>query len=202
MRHPSSQPNPASWRAAAAGWACACLLGLAGGLSCAPPAQAQNGSANGQALERRVKAAFIYKFLGYAEFPANAFDAPAAPVVIGVANADEMAAELTRIASGRSVGNRPIAVRALREGEAAAVHLLFVGGSDCARVGRIIRAMQRSLLVVSECDNGLSQGSVINFRIVDERVRFDVALDAAERNNVKLSSRLLTVANHVQKGTP
>jgi hypothetical protein len=56
------------------------------------------------------------------------------------------------------------------------------------------------MLVVTECENGLQIGSVINFRIVDERVRFDVALDAAERNGIKLSSRLLTVANRVQKG--
>jgi hypothetical protein len=56
------------------------------------------------------------------------------------------------------------------------------------------------MLVVTECDNGLQLGSVINFRLVDERVRFDVALDAAERNGIKLSSRLLTVANRVQKG--
>ncbi|UUZ49305.1 YfiR family protein [Massilia sp. B-10] len=45
-------------------------------------------------------------------------------------------------------------------------------------------------------------GSVINFKIVDERVRFDVSLEAADRNSVKLSSRLLTVANQVLKGTP
>ena len=49
-------------------------------------------------------------------------------------------------------------------------------------------------------DNAMPQGSAINFHIVDERVRFDVALDVAERNGIKLSSRLLTVANHVQKG--
>ena len=57
-----------------------------------------------------------------------------------------------------------------------------------------------ALLPVTECDLGLQQGSVINFRIIDERVRFDVSLDSAERNNVKLSSRLLTVANRVVKG--
>jgi hypothetical protein len=55
-------------------------------------------------------------------------------------------------------------------------------------------------VVVTECDSGLQQGAVINFRIIDEHVRFDVSLDAAERNNVRLSSRLLTVANRVQKG--
>ena len=55
---------------------------------------------------------------------------------------------------------------------------------------------------MSEAENGLQMGSVINFKVVDERVRFDVSLEAAERNSVKLSSRLLTVANQVHKGAP
>jgi hypothetical protein len=77
--------------------------------------------------------------------------------------------------------------------------MLFVGGIDAGRVGRLLR-QAGALLVVTESENALPQGSAINFHIVDERVRFDVALDAAEKNGVKLSSRLLTVANHVQKG--
>ena len=64
---------------------------------------------------------------------------------------------------------------------------------------RLLRAANAQL-TVTECDGGLRSGSVINFTIVDDRVRFDVSLDAAEKNNVKLSSRLLTVANRVQKG--
>ncbi|QNA88802.1 YfiR family protein [Massilia sp. Dwa41.01b] len=75
-----------------------------------------------------------------------------------------------------------------------------MAGNDSARTGRILRAAPGALLPVTECDLGLQQGSVINFRIVDERVRFDVSLDSAEKNNVKLSSRLLTVANRVVKG--
>ena len=101
----------------------------------------------------------------------------------------------------RSFNGRPIEVRELREADAAArVHLLFVGGFDQQRVARIVRQASGAMLIVTECDSGLQLGSVINFRIVDERVRFDVSLDAAERNGIKLSSRLLTVANRVQKG--
>ena len=55
------------------------------------------------------------------------------------------------------------------------------------------------MLVVSEAGDGLQQGSVINFRVVDERVRFDVSLEAADKNSIKLSSRLLSVANVVHK---
>ena len=154
----------------------------------------------GAALERRVKAAFLYKFLGYAEFPPGAFDGAGAPLVIGVVGADDIAAELTRIVAGRSVGGRPIVVRALREQDLAQpAHLLFVAGPEEARSARLLRASP-ALLTVTECDGGLAAGGVINFTIVDERVRFDVSLDAAEKKNVKLSSRLLVVANRVQKG--
>lgn len=164
---------------------------------------ADAGSATG-APERSVKAAFLYKFLGYTEFPASAFGDAAAPIVIGVADADELATELGRVVAGRSVNHRALVVKTLREGEpVAGVHLLFVGGADSARVARLLKAAPPApMLVVSEAENGLQQGSVINFKVIEERVRFDVSLDAADKNNVKLSSRLLTVANHVTRGAP
>ena len=174
---------------------------LAGALLPALPALAQGSALS---LERKVKAAFLYKFLGYTEFPAAALGDAGAPVVIGVVDADELAAELSRIVSGRTVLSRPIAVKVLREQELpAGVHLLFVGGFDGQKVRSVLRAAQPApMLLVSEAEDGLRQGSVINFRIVDERVRFDVSLEAAERHSVKLSSRLLTVANQVHKGAP
>lgn len=153
-------------------------------------------------LERSVKAAFLYKFLAYTEYPAAAFSDPNAPVVIGVAGSEEMAAELARVVNGRTVFGRAVAVRSVREGESlSGVHLLFIGGGDNARAARWTRAAQQQpVLVVTESDNGPLPGSIINFRVVEDRVRFDVWLDAAERNNVKLSSRLLTVAHQVHKG--
>lgn len=175
------------------------LMGLA--RAGEPGGQGGQGAAG---LERKVKAAFLYKFLGYTEFPASAFADPAAPVTIGVVGADELAAELSRIVNGRSIQTRPIAVKVFREGEApTGVHLLFVGGSDSARVRSVLKSAEPApILLVSEAENGLQQGSVINFKIVDERVRFDVSLEAADKHSIKLSSRLLTVANHVHKGGP
>ncbi len=179
----------------------ALALGAAA-LLAAGPGRTQPGAAI--SLERKVKAAFLYKFLGYTEFPASAMGEPGAPVVIGLVDADELAAELTRIVSGRSVGARPIAVKVFREQDApSGVHLLFVGGGDAVKVRNVLRSVAPApVLVVTEAEDGLRQGSVINFRIVEERVRFDVSLGAAEKNSVKLSSRLLTVANQVHKGAP
>jgi len=155
--------------------------------------------------ERQVKAAFLYKFLGYTEFPSTAFADAASPVVIGVAGSDDMLAELARTVAGRTLNGRPVTVKAVHEGDAPGpLHLLFVAGSDSVRAARMLHAVTAmgagAVLLVSECEGGLQYGSVINFRMVDERVRFDVSLDAAEKNNVRLSSRLLSVANFVQKG--
>lgn len=182
-------------------WALVAAALLCLGASLAPRAVLAQGGAGALPLERRIKAAFLYKFLGYAEFPAASFGGPGTPIVIGVAGADDIAAELARIVAGRSVGNRPIVLRTVREGEAGGtLQLLFIGGHDCAHAGRVAQAAPGALLVVTDCDSAPPPASAINFLIVDDRVRFDVSLEAAERNNVKLSSRLLTVANHVQKG--
>jgi hypothetical protein len=167
------------------------------------PAQSQAAPAAAPpaSTERRVKAAFLYKFLGYTEFPSTAFGDAGSPVLIGVAGSDDMLAELARTVMGRTLNGRPITVKLVREGDnPGLLHLLFVAGSECARVARMLRAAPGAMLPVSECEGGLQLGSVINFKMVDDHVRFDVSLDAAEKNNVRLSSRLLNVASHVQKG--
>lgn len=163
---------------------------LAGG---APPA-----SVAAPTLERSVKAAFLYKFLGYVEFPAAD---PGTPLTVGVVDADDVAAELSRITAGRTVNGRGIAVRVLNEGDAlAGLNILFVG-ADAGKAAQWLRAAQQhAVLGVSETETGLQQGAVINFRVVDERVRFEVSLPAAEKSNLKLSSRLLSVAYQIQKG--
>ena len=204
---PHSRPRRALLRGALsrlAGLAGLAALTLEAGLLAAPASAQPQPAAGPAALERSVKAAFIYKFLGYTEFPPHAFGDAGAPIVIGVAGSDEMAAELARVVSGRTVNNRPLVVKQWRDGgSTGAVHLLFVAGADSAHAARVLRqAPAGPVLLVTECGNGLQAGAIINFKIVEERVRFDVSLDAADKNNIRLSSRLLTVANHVSKGAP
>jgi hypothetical protein len=182
--------------------ACAAGLCLLAGVAPRARARARAQDVDGDAQhERKVKAAFLYKFLGYVDFPATAFAGDDAPLTIGVVDADDLAAELAHVVAGRSVRQRGVVVRQLRETDGAVpVHLLFVGGGDPEQVGRVVRQAGAALLVVTDCEGGLRQGSAINFRRVEQRVRFDVAPAAAERHGIKLSSRLLAVANRVQKG--
>lgn len=179
--------------------ACAVVLALPGPQGWG--GEAAFAQARQLSLERSVKAAFLYKFLGYAEFPSTSFADADAPLVIGVAGSDELAAELGRMVVGRNVNGRAIVVRAVKDNTALnELHLLFIAGDE-ARVAAFLRApAQHALLTVTETDRGLQLGSVINFKIIDDHVRFDVSLDAAGKNNIKLSSRLLTVAHVVQKG--
>ncbi|MDB5907315.1 MAG: hypothetical protein JWP34_1429 [Massilia sp.] len=161
---------------------------------------AQSG-ADGAHLERNVKAAFLYKFLGYVEYPESALPNTGEPLVIGVLGDDEVAEELRRISTGRSMNGRAVVVRKLRANDAPGkLHLLFIGDGDAADIDKALAAVRQApVLTVTETSRNLRQDSVINFRVVDERVRFEVSLDAAERNNLKLSSRLLAVAYKVQR---
>jgi hypothetical protein len=158
----------------------------------------------GDALETQVKAAFLYKFAGYVNWPPGTFARPDTPLVIGVAGADAVAAELTQAVSGRTVDGRAATVKRLAARDAlAGVHILFVGKAETPRLEQWVREAQPlSVLVVSESEGALAQGSVINFVIAERRVRFEIALDSAEKSRLRLSSRLLAVAQQVRTGTP
>lgn len=180
---------------AAVGWLLACLA-LAAALAGVPAAKgAELGT------ERGIKAAFITKFIGYVGFPN---DAPGQPLVIGVAGAPDIATDLARIVANRSVDGRRLSVKVLAPNERLdGIQVLFIGIGASDRAERLLRsASAQGILTITEYNTALRDGSVINFRLVDERVRFEVSLPAAEKANLKLSSRLLSVALHVQREAP
>lgn len=154
-------------------------------------------------LEHRVKAAFLYKFAGYVEWPETVFARPETPVTIAVMGAEPLAAELVQAVTGRTVNDRTVTVKRLRAGDSlAGVHVLFIGRTENARLNQLAQTAQpRSILTVTESEGALEQGSVINFIVADRRVRFEISLESAEKSGLKLSSRLLAVAQQVT-GTP
>lgn len=153
-------------------------------------------------LEQRVKAAFIYKFAGYVDWPSASFARPDTPLTIAVLGADSVAAELAQAVAGRRMNERPIVVKRLKTGESLdGVHIVFVGRPESTGLKQVAQAAQsRAVLVVTESEGALAQGSVINFVIADRKVRFDISLDSAEKSKLKLSSRLLAVAQQVHTG--
>jgi hypothetical protein len=187
---------------AALGWLALRMAGVAlVAAAIAPLAPAQPPPS---ASERSVKAAFVYKFLGYVDWPADAFATADAPLTIGVMEADDLAGDLEEVVRGRVINGHPIDVRRMRPSDPlTALNVLFVGAPARGRLAALARAASaRSILTISETEDGLAQGSVINFVVINGRVRFEVALDSAERAGIRLSSRLLAVAHIVRMGNP
>lgn len=156
-----------------------------------------------QVLERQVKAAFLYRFTEFITWPEEVSPTPNRPFVIAVIGPDSLADELRQVVFGRAVQNRPVEVRRL-SGDSAFTDesIIFVSDEQRQRLPHVVRAAPRGALIVTESNGALSLGSIINFVLVDGRVRFEIALDAAERRGLRLSSRLLAVAQTVRTGAP
>lgn len=152
-----------------------------------------------QSPENEIKAAFLYKFGSFVEWPAETFAGPDGSFVIGVMGADAVAAELERVTAGRTIQERGVTVRRVRRGDPLGrLHILFIGDTESARLTEIAAATRgRPVLLVTESENSISRGSMINFVEVDNKVRFDVAPAPAERDQLKISARLLSVARKV-----
>lgn len=155
-----------------------------------------------EAVERRIKAAFLYKFAEYVDWPANAFASVESPLVIGVAGADVLASELEQAVAERRVAGRSVKVRRLAPGEhcAADCHVLFVGGTAdrASRTQMLSQANAKPVLTVTEDGAEHFPGSIITFVVTENRVRFDISRGQAERNGLQIGSQLLRVARNVE----
>jgi hypothetical protein len=160
-------------------------------------AQAQTNSA----LERQVKAAYLYKFAGFVEWPEGSFARPDSPLVIGVAGADALAEQLENTVAGHSAGGRPLQVKRIRRGDSlAGLHMLFIAGQDKALAQDLLAASRgQPVLTVTDAEDGFGLGSMINFVIADERLRFEVSLKPAASARLKISARMLSAAYRVQQ---
>ena len=181
-----------TWHALLSHWrlglllACCAWQGLA--WAAAPPSVSESA----------VKAAYLQRIIGLVEWPPGTFPGPDAPLVVAVAGNDAVASDLEQMVVGRPVHGRQVAVRRLREGEAPKdAHVLVVGAGREARV-RELASATGPLLVVTEQENGHQLGGVLNFVMVDGRVRFTASLPQADARGLRLSARLLEVAQAVE----
>lgn len=155
-------------------------------------------------LGNRIKAAFLYKFTSYVEWPEGSFPGPDSPITIAVLGNEDVAAELRDIVAGRTAQGRPIrAIRIGTEVPVDGIHILFIGSPAASRLERVAQAVRpHATLMVTDFEGALTRGSMINFVLADRRLRFEISLPAVESSGLRLSSRLLAVAMHVQTVAP
>ncbi|MGV3741876.1 MAG: YfiR family protein [Burkholderiaceae bacterium] len=153
------------------------------------------------ASEERVKAAYLFRFISYIDWPPRSFSQPNSPYVVGIAGNDRVAEELRRISSGKLVNNRPVVVRSVNFGDSLSdIHQLYIGEEENSRLAPWIKsAASLPILIVTEGRAAIGQGSMINFRIIDSYVRFEVGLDSIDKSGLTISSRMLSVAYEVFK---
>lgn len=153
-----------------------------------------------EASERSVKAAFVYKFTQYVDWPADAL-ADDEPFTIGVLGSGAYVDELLRMTEDRSVSERFIEIRRIDDDDSVDdVQVLFVAGDQRGKLGALLASSRgRPILTVTESEGALSDGSIINFTRMGDRVRFEVSLAAAEASRLKLNSRLLAVAQTIRQ---
>ncbi|HEX2541057.1 MAG TPA: YfiR family protein [Caldimonas sp.] len=153
-------------------------------------------AAGQQASDASVKAAYLYHFLPYVDWPASSLPPFDAPLVIGIAGAEAVRAELQTILVGRHVHGRPVTLRAIADNDPlAGLHAIFIG-RDANQPRLLERLRGRPILVITDAQ-APEAGSMLNFVPVQGRIRFEASPGAAERSGLKLGARLLAVAERV-----
>ncbi len=170
-------------------WLAACLaLSVAG--------FAAFGAESAVPREYQLKAAFLYNFTKFVEWPSSSFSSSSSPIVIGVLGENRFGSELEKIVQDRKFNNRRYQVRVFRTAEEAkAAHLLFIGESDPARLAEIFRGLgHASVLTVGESKRFAQAGGVITFTQEGDKLRFEINLPAAEQAGLKINAQLQKLA--------
>jgi len=175
-----------TWRAAAI-----CLL-LAAVLSPLPPARA-----DGPSREYQLKAAFLYNFAQFVDWPEEAFANNQSPLVVAVVGQDPFNGALDQILRGKTAGGRGIVVKYFANaGAIEFCHVLFVSSSEQGQMSTVLqRAGKYHALTVGDFDGFTASSGMIRFFAEDNRLRFEINTEAvAADGKLKIRSQLMKLA--------
>ncbi len=181
------------------------IVALSVSLSWAPEALAQASDAS-DSSEYLIKAGFIFNFAKFVEWPPVAFAQTDTPIVIGILGTDPFGPILDQIVRDKKIGNRGFIVKRLnwnRDSKGLKdCNILFVSASEKAHIDDLLQIVKSlPILTVGETPGFAERGGIIRFTVEDNRVRFEVNVDAAHLAQLTISSRLLTLARIIQQPT-
>ncbi len=157
-------------------------------------------AATSASTENLVKAAFLYNFAKFVDWPDESFDGDEVPFTLCLLGEDPISPALKSIA-GKTVRGRTLSVKNLDElSEAATCHVVFVSQSEQHRLAELVPYFQeRHILTVSDMLDFARLGGVIGLVKVSNKIRFEVNLGAARRAGLTISSNLLRLAREVHE---
>jgi len=164
----------------------------------APHVQAEGGAVP---EEYQVKAAFLFNFAKFVEWPADTFKAVDDPMAICVLGQDPFSGALEDLVRDKTVAGRPFVVRKVSTiPQAIKCQMVFVTASERKRVRSILDELKgHSILTVGEAEDFTANGGIINFKLKDARVRIEIDTAAVERAKLRISSKLLSLAEIAKK---
>ena len=157
-----------------------------------------------QTEEYHVKAAFLFHFAQLVDWPAPAAGGENKPLTLCTIGHDPFDGGLEATLQGKSIGIRALQIRHLKlTQDAAGCQVLFIDSRDRKQISSVLAALKNeAVLTVGESDDFAKQGGMIGFSMDQDKVRFDINLDAALRVKLKISSRLLLLAKSVIGNRP
>jgi YfiR/HmsC-like len=150
-----------------------------------------------QPTEYQIKAAFIYNFARFVDWPTQAFADATSPMTIGVLGENVFGDNLQQAIHGKMVKGHPLQFKQFDSvSDATNCQVLFISASEKSHLSRILARLRGTcVLTVSEnTDNFIGDGGMINLKIVDQKVRFEINNDAAKKAGLTISSKLLSLA--------
>jgi hypothetical protein len=161
------------------------------------PLTAQEEEETAVSREQRIKAAYLFQFGRYVEWPAKAFPDAKAPFVIGVLDGDPIVADLNQIAQTKKIQDRTIQIRRFSSvANIKPCHILFL--PDTVKLEDQKEVLRRlsgtGTLTVGDSSGFLGMGGVVRFFMEENNIRVQIARKAAEREGLTISSKLLQVA--------
>lgn len=166
-------------------------------------ARAQDNAASSEYL---IKAGFIYNFASLVQWPPATFAQADSPIVIGILGEDHFGTTLDRVLAGKKINGRPFAIKRFKSasqlvktmGELKECQILYVSSSEMPEVNEAIQLVKGlPILTIGELPGFAKNGGIINLVVENNRVRFEVNVDAAKQVDLNISSRLLALARIV-----
>lgn len=158
------------------------------------------GNAGAQSREYQIKAAFLYNFAQFVNWPPGAFANTNTPFCIGVLGDDPFGGALDATIQDETVNNHKIIVeRSQKVEDLKNCQMIFVSKSEKRRVREILSELDsRPILTVSEVDGFAARGGGINFYLAGTKVRFEINPGVAQNDGLRISAQLLSLGRIVQ----
>ncbi|MBW2713038.1 MAG: YfiR family protein [Deltaproteobacteria bacterium] len=157
--------------------------------------------------ERAVKAAYIYNFLKFSDWPEESFETPESPVMVCFFGDDPIEAQMRESVMGKMVRERMVMTRRIKRSAGASMnadsgcHALYISGMDANEAAKIANGIPKnsSILTIGDMDGFAKKGGSINFVPRGTNLKIQINTDTIEGQGIHVSSRLLSIAELVNE---